>query len=316
MDLSMLDGFLCAVASAPKEIPEAQWLGKVLGPDAPSLFSAAGDDDRLVTLLRAHARDIVRRLEAQAFEPIVDRRKRPGLWSIAVPWCGGYADAISLRQSAWDRFVQRDEHARFLVPILGLAIPPNRTDLHPPSSRDRRDFERHLGEAAQLVYNAVKHPDEMRAIRDEVKRTIEPARAKAPARTVHRLQISLRDVRPRVWRRLEIASDVKLPQLSRALLAAMGWTDSHLHQFVAGGTYYGTPDPDFPSDMRSERSVTLARIAPEPKDRLLFEYDFGDGWRHTVTVEAIVEPEPNASYPLCTGGARACPPEDCTPNAS
>jgi hypothetical protein len=59
-----------------------------------------------------------------------------------------------------------------------------------------------------------------------------------------------------------------------------------------------------------QRSVTLAQIAPQPKSRFFFDYDFGDGWEHRVTVEAIVDAK-DADAPRCVAGARACPPEDC-----
>jgi len=43
----------------------------------------------------------------------------------------------------------------------------------------------------------------------------------------------------------------------------------------------------------------------------LYTYDFGDGWEHSVTLEAILPQEPGLDYPRCLGGERACPPEDC-----
>ena len=44
-----------------------------------------------------------------------------------------------------------------------------------------------------------------------------------------------------------------------------------------------------------------------------YTYDFGDGWRHLVTVEKISKPtgRPDLDFPACVAGERACPPEDC-----
>jgi hypothetical protein len=42
-----------------------------------------------------------------------------------------------------------------------------------------------------------------------------------------------------------------------------------------------------------------------------YEYDFGDGWQHEVTLEAIVPAQAGRRYPICLAGERACPPEDC-----
>jgi len=40
-------------------------------------------------------------------------------------------------------------------------------------------------------------------------------------------------------------------------------------------------------------------------------YDFGDNWEHGIVLEKRLPVDPDVNYPLCTGGERACPPEDC-----
>ncbi len=129
--------------------------------------------------------------------------------------------------------------------------------------------------------------------------------------SVRRLKIQLRGVKPAVWRRLEIASDTKLPIVSRALIEAMGWTDTHLHAFRVGRETYGVPDHEFPNNDRDERRFTLAQLAPSSGERFTFDYDFGDGWEHDVVIEAIDAPVAHMIYPRCVAGKRACPPEDC-----
>jgi hypothetical protein len=90
----------------------------------------------------------------------------------------------------------------------------------------------------------------------------------------------------------------------------MGWTDSHLHQFEAGGVLYGTSDPEFGFRRESESRTTLDRVLRRPKDRMKYEYDFGDGWEHDILLEAIIPNEPGGMYPRVEAGKRACPPED------
>jgi hypothetical protein len=126
---------------------------------------------------------------------------------------------------------------------------------------------------------------------------------------VYRLKITLDGLRPPIWRRIEIAGDTKLPAVSRALLTCMGWEDYHLHAFRCRDAVYGPRDPDFNDGMINEARVALAQIAPNVKDRFIFDYDFGDGWEHKVVVEAIGVA--SLETPRCTAGARACPPEDC-----
>jgi hypothetical protein len=64
-------------------------------------------------------------------------------------------------------------------------------------------------------------------------------------------------------------------------------------------------------DPQSERSVTLREVIPQPQDRLLYEYDFGDGWEHEILVEELLAPEEGVRYLVCVEGEYAARPEDC-----
>jgi len=138
--------------------------------------------------------------------------------------------------------------------------------------------------------------------------------AKLPtSETVYQLKITLKGSKPPIWRRILIDPNTKLDRLHDILQDAMGWYDSHLHQFAVGRTLYGVPDPDFDfgPETLNEKSYTLGQLAPKAKSKLTYEYDFGDGWAHELLVEKVLPVDPEARYPICVGGARACPPEDC-----
>ncbi len=128
---------------------------------------------------------------------------------------------------------------------------------------------------------------------------------------VHELEVSLRDVTPRVWRVVRVPSECRLDELHRVLQAAMGWEDAHLHVFEVGGRRYGVPDPDWDDDgTRDETEVRLRDVAPRVGDRTTYEYDFGDGWEHDVVVRAVGPlPAGESPYRVLDGGG-ACPPED------
>jgi len=128
--------------------------------------------------------------------------------------------------------------------------------------------------------------------------------------TIHRLEVRLDEVKPAVWRRLVVPSAARLDELHAVLQVAMGWTDSHLHMFEAdGGRWESVVDGEERTG-EDERSATLAQVAPAPNCRLRYEYDFGDGWSHTIVVESI-EPAPTGgARARCLDGRRACPPED------
>jgi hypothetical protein len=111
---------------------------------------------------------------------------------------------------------------------------------------------------------------------------------------------------PVVWRRLRVPADIRLDRFHQILGGAMGWEDCHLHVFERGDERYGYPDPD--TEIEDHRAKTLGELIAEPGDRLDYEYDFGDGWRHVIVLEArAAEGDATAR---CLDGAGRCPPED------
>ena len=59
---------------------------------------------------------------------------------------------------------------------------------------------------------------------------------------VARIKVTLSDVEPQVLRRFDVPLKIKLNRLHDVIQAAMGWTDSHLYEFRAGGSGWGVPD--------------------------------------------------------------------------
>lgn len=127
---------------------------------------------------------------------------------------------------------------------------------------------------------------------------------------VYQLKITLRGSKPPIWRRVLIPSNFSLYKLHQVIQLAMGWTNSHLHQFLIDGRYYSIPSPEDWEPVIDERRHSLAQIAPQVKRKFVYEYDFGDSWEHEIGVEKILPPEPGMKYPVCLKGKRACPPED------
>jgi len=141
-------------------------------------------------------------------------------------------------------------------------------------------------------------------------------RASKRDRTLYQLKVSLRGIRPPIWRRIEVRSDMSLAGLHRVIQDAMGWYDCHLHEFECNGQRYGTPDPDFDDfgeSVANENTTRLDDVLRKPKNSMTYLYDFGDGWTHRVVLEEVkpMPPGRRAPKPRCIGGRRACPPEDC-----
>lgn len=129
------------------------------------------------------------------------------------------------------------------------------------------------------------------------------------AHTLYRLDVRVRDITPPIWRTIELGGATTLEGLHFAIQSAMGWTNSHLHQFVIGAKSYGMADIDEALELEDERAVRLQDAIKEG-DRIVYEYDFGDGWEHDVTATSV-STVAKAPRPKCVDGQRACPPEDC-----
>ena len=137
--------------------------------------------------------------------------------------------------------------------------------------------------------------------------------AKKPEK-VYQLKIWLDEIEPCIWRKFEVASNVRLDQFHEIIQIIMGWTNSHLHSFKVGEDEYNMPDPDnesFNEGLLDERKAKLTDLVARPKDRFVYVYDFGDNWEHVVELIEIKEPQKGVKYPVCLDGQRACPPEDC-----
>lgn len=135
-----------------------------------------------------------------------------------------------------------------------------------------------------------------------------PPRPSSRVTSVHRIKITLTGTKPPIWRRLEISSTTSLMQLHHVLQTAFGWSNSHLWVFEAAGDEYGSPDAEI--GFRDAARVTMADIAPIAGSTLLYRYDFGDDWLHSIVVESIAPAAVGPKYPRCTGGRRAAPPEN------
>jgi hypothetical protein len=91
----------------------------------------------------------------------------------------------------------------------------------------------------------------------------------------------------------------------------MGWMDSHLHMFICGDESYGVPDEFDELGILNEKSVRISKLLEHEGDKIIYEYDFGDGWLHEILLEKIQPFDAKMNLPICLDGERSCPPEDC-----
>lgn len=144
----------------------------------------------------------------------------------------------------------------------------------------------------------------------------ETAAEKRPA-PYYELKIVLLGCKPPVWRLIQVPGDARLDWLHAALQISIGWTNSHLHQFIVGEDCYSDTrhhQAEFEGDpeILEERKFTLQQIAPREQVAFGYEYDFGDSWEHEISVHKILPPDATVgTMARCLDGAGACPPEDC-----
>ncbi len=130
---------------------------------------------------------------------------------------------------------------------------------------------------------------------------------------IARLKIVLDDVEPVVMRRIEVPVSLRLDRLHTVIQAALGWTDSHLHEFRIKGTGFGIPNPDwdYGDDLIDARKTTLIEAIEDTGAKSFkYLYDFGDGWEHTIKIERIAPAAEGVPYPCLIEATGQCPPED------
>lgn len=128
---------------------------------------------------------------------------------------------------------------------------------------------------------------------------------------IARLRIELNDIKPAIWRTVEVPLTMSLTGLHQVIQAAMPFEDYHLFAFIIGERRYALPDPEWPDpNTRNARTTKLGKMLDLEGEAFTYVYDFGDDWHHTVTVESVGAADPSTEYPRFLDGARRAPPED------
>jgi hypothetical protein len=132
---------------------------------------------------------------------------------------------------------------------------------------------------------------------------------------VYQIQIALAKYKPKIWRRILIQPELLLPDFHLTIQIVMGWENSHLNQFVKNNTFYTErleDDWDWGAMKNVDyKDLKISDLLKKGKDKIDYEYDFGDSWHHDIILEKILPGDEKLKYPICIDGKLACPPEDC-----
>ncbi len=135
---------------------------------------------------------------------------------------------------------------------------------------------------------------------------------------IYQFKIQLKYTKPPIWRRIQVPETYTFWDLHVAIQDSMGWLDYHLHEFMLGvpsggeKATIGIPNEEFDyKEILADWEQKIAEWFTVENNSADYIYDFGDGWEHKIELEKVLPRDKNIKYPVCTGGKRACPPEDC-----
>jgi Plasmid pRiA4b ORF-3-like protein len=127
---------------------------------------------------------------------------------------------------------------------------------------------------------------------------------------VYVVKVTLLGTSPPVWRRILVPRNITLQNLHRTLQTVMGWTNSHLHQFVLQRQRFSPTRSRGETKVANEKGTRLGELIWAVGASLLYEYDFGDAWQHALLLEKVLIGDESFQQ-ICVAGKRCCPPEDC-----
>lgn len=128
---------------------------------------------------------------------------------------------------------------------------------------------------------------------------------------VFTLHLSIVGTTPPVWRRLVVRESMWLSRLHDSIQVIFDWFDYQTHAFNLDDLRFGNPLKRESMSIEDDRDVTLADLDLDHRERFTYGYHFGDGWQIEIKVEKTGKITKGVTYPTCTGGGHAGPPEDC-----
>src|SRR3546814_2776907 len=116
---------------------------------------------------------------------------------------------------------------------------------------------------------------------------------------IARIRITLEDMKPAIWRRVELPVTNSLKTLHLAIQACMLFENYHLFRFEVGDAAYGIRFRDDDAYMirtRYAANVRIGTLVERGVTSFIYTYDFGDNWRHRVEIEEVTSAIPATDY--------------------
>ncbi|KMJ59110.1 hypothetical protein AB685_08590 [Bacillus sp. LL01] len=137
------------------------------------------------------------------------------------------------------------------------------------------------------------------------------------------LKVTLELEQHNVWRRITVPAGITFPELHDVLQTAFSWQNSHLHDYEIfekkedGSEWHDRPSLNLVCNdeafgyqgVISMKMETGEKLKDFADTKIVYNYDFGDNWKHTIEVEEVID-DYTVNFPICTGGEGDAPPED------
>lgn len=183
-------------------------------------------------------------------------------------------------------------------------------------SKGLEQEEETLTEEMEYAYNTQEIL--VAAWKNELISNFREDRHDASEEKIFQLKLRIRDIKPMIWRKIQVPSDSSFEELHNVIQMLFDWEDMHVHEFEV-------KDSEGDNILINELDIEEAPDESEKDERLEFldgylsmknrhceyTYDFGDQWRVAIELEKISSPEEGVSCPNIVKGKRAGPPEDC-----
>ncbi len=132
----------------------------------------------------------------------------------------------------------------------------------------------------------------------------------------YEFEVSLRGLKPRVWRRFRLKKTATFQDLHEAIQDSCGWENCHLFSFTSD---FGRFREEIASGNPMGESYEGAEAPPATQVKLKsyfehsakcgYTYDFGDDWEHDVKCKPVTSSEKFTRKLIA--GQGLFPPEDC-----
>src|SRR5580700_3833405 len=111
------------------------------------------------------------------------------------------------------------------------------------------------------------------------------AGAKKAAERVLCLRLVVAGTQPKVWRRMLVRESMWLSRLHDSIQVLFDWFDYQTHVFSLDELKLGNPLKEDALVIEDDRDVTLSDLDLSNREKLLYEYGFGEGWEVEIRIE-------------------------------